>query len=63
MMVRVRERFVDVVSSPRSVVSLEVIVRVVVAAAVTVGVRFVRMNMATMLSSSVVCLIFTPIYN
>lgn len=63
MIVRARVRFVDVVSSPRSVVSLEVIVRVVVAAAVTVGLRFVRMNMNTMLSSIVVCLIFTPIYN
>ena len=63
MIVRVRVRFVDLVSSPRSVVSLEAIVRVVVAAAVTVGVRFVRMNMAIMLSRIVVCLMFTPIYN
>lgn len=63
MIVRARVRFVDVVSSPRSVVSLEAIVRVVVAAAVTVGLRFMRMNMNTMLSSIVVCLIFTPIYN
>lgn len=63
MMVRVRERLADSVSSPRSEVSFEEIVRVVVAAAVTVGVRFVRMNMATMLSRIVVCLMFTPIYN
>lgn len=54
-------RVVEVVSSPRSVVSLVPIVRVVVAAAVTVGVRFVRMNIATMLSRIVVCLMFTPI--
>jgi len=63
VIVRVRVRFVDLVSSTRSVVSFEVIVRVVVAAAETVGVRFVRMNMVIMLSSIVVCLMFTPIYN
>lgn len=60
-MVSVWVKLVEVVISPRSIGLFEVMVRLVVGAAVAVGARCVSKNIARMLSSSVVCLMFTPI--